>query len=135
MRFSNFLITIARRPPMQKCLLAPTGALGVTFFVRSSGSSLSRAVNLHLSSSNLQAISQQSVSSQSAVSQQSVSSQSAVSQQSVSHHLSVSQSVKHHTVGAYNTSSCCLRYGFVCVMRNGVSLVRSGSTPIPDSHN
>ena len=41
-------------------------------FVRLSGPSLSRAVNLHLSSSNLQAISQQSVSSQSAVIYESV---------------------------------------------------------------
>ena len=45
-------------------LLAPTGAQGVTIFVRLSGSSLSRALNL-------QAISQQSVSSQLAVRQQS----------------------------------------------------------------
>ena len=39
----------------------------------SCGSNLSRALNLHLSSSNLQAVSQQSLSSQSAVSQRSVS--------------------------------------------------------------
>ena len=56
-------------------------------------SNLSRALNLHLSSSNLQAISQQSVNSQSAVSQPSVSHQSAVSQLPVSHQSVVSHSV------------------------------------------
>ena len=50
------------------------------------GSNLSRAFNFHLSSSDLQAINQESTSSQSAVSQQSVTSQSAVSQ-SVSHFI------------------------------------------------
>ena len=47
-------------------ILAPIGAqemlIFVCSFVRSFGSNLSRALNLHLSSSNLQAISQQSVS-------------------------------------------------------------------------
>ena len=39
--------------------LAPTGAQGVTIFVRPCGSNLSRAVNLHHSGSNLQAIRQE----------------------------------------------------------------------------
>ena len=39
--------------------LAPTGAQEVLLFVRSSGSSLSRAVNLRHSGSNFQAISQE----------------------------------------------------------------------------
>ena len=48
----------------KKTFLAPTGAQEMLMCVRSFGSSLSRAVNLHHSGSNLQAISQQSVSSQ-----------------------------------------------------------------------
>ena len=55
-----------------QAFLAPTGALEMLMFVRSyirpSSSNLSRAVNLHLSASNLQAISQESVSSPLAVS-------------------------------------------------------------------
>ena len=76
--------------------LAPTGAQGVTMSVRSSvrsfGSNLSRALNLHLSTSDLQANFMSTSGSQLAVSQQSTVSQS-VSQQSVSQSV-VSQSVE-----------------------------------------
>ena len=79
--------------------MAPIGAQEILIFVRSFvclfGPSLSRALILHLSSSNLQAISQQSTSSQS-VSSQSVSSQS-VSSQSVSSQSVSSKSVSHQS--------------------------------------
>ena len=74
--------------------LAPTGAQEVTLCVRLSvrlfvrHKVLIRPLNLHLSSSGLQAVSQQAVS------------QSAVSLQLGS----------HHTVGALNTSSCYFKH-------------------------
>ena len=52
--------------------------MSVRLSVRPFGSNLSRALNLHLSNSDLQAISQQSVSSQSAVSQSAIIYQSVI---------------------------------------------------------